>query len=217
MTHALASRLALPFVLTAAGACGSKAEPQAFPPGLEPLEELETRCTGSVGELTTASGEAETFDWSHGCGTVEAALEDVYLALQDTEVAVDQRSVDSWTREDGVEPEYDVSFALQNTVNDIITVEFETTWRAGALEADDKAGLSELGVRYQMTVAPQVITLMEGSVYAFDNGDGTVEIQFIDHVDALRGGTDITILKVQDLFEDVQAHLAGQPIPSHRE
>ena len=35
--------------------------------------------------------------------------------------------------------------------------------------------------------------------------------------DTLRGGTDITILKVQDLFEDVQAHLAGEPIPSHRD
>jgi hypothetical protein len=205
--------LALPLLL----ACGGKAEPQAFPPGVEPLEDLQVACSGTVGELSTANGEGEEFDWTHGCGTLEASLEDVYLAMQDTEVAVDQRSVDEWTREDGVEPEYDVSFALQNTVNDIITVEFETTWRADALPADDKNGLSELGGRYQMTVAPQVITLMEGSVYAFDNGDGTVEVQIIEHVDALRGGTDITELKVSDYFEDLQAHIAGQPIPSHRD
>lgn len=211
------TRPALLLALPLAVACGGKAEPQAFPPGLTPLDDLAVACSGSVGELNTTSGEAEDHDWSHGCGTLEASLEDVYLALQDTEVAVDQRSVDEWTREDGVEPEYEVSFAFQNTVNDIITVEFETTWRAGALEADDKEGLSELGARYQMTVAPQVITTMEGSVYASDNGDGTVEIQIIDHVDALRGGTDITILKVEDLFEDIQAHVAGRPIPSHRE
>lgn len=205
--------LLLPLAL----ACGGKAETQAFPAGLEPLEDLETRCSGTVGELSTASGEAEDFDWTHGCGTLEATLEDVYLALQDTEVVVDQRSVDEWSREDGVEPEYDVSFALQNTVNDIITVEFETTWRAGALTADDKEGLSELGARYQMTVAPSVITLMEGSLYAADNGDGTVEVQIIDHVDALRGGTDITELKVSDLFADIEAHVAGQPLSSHRD
>lgn len=205
--------LALPLTI----ACGGKAETQSFPAGIEPLEALQTTCSGGVGALSTVSGEADAFDWSHGCGTVEASLEEVYLAVQDTEVAVDQRSVDEWTREDGVEPEYDVSFVLQNTVNDIITVEFETTWRAGALEADDKEGLSEIGVRHQMTVAPQVITLMEGSIYASDNGDGTVEIQFIEHVDALRGGTDITILKVEDIFEDVQAHIAGEAIPSHRD
>lgn len=206
--------LSLPFLLPA---CSGDAQPQGFPPGLEPLEPLEVSCSGGVGELATRSGEAEDFDWTHGCGTLEATLDEVYAAMQDTEVAVDQRSVDVWTREDGVEPEHDVSFALQNTVYDIITVEFETTWRGGALSGDDKAGLTELGARYQMTVAPEVITLIEGSVFATDNGDGTVEIQIIDHLDALRGGTDITELKVKDYFADVQAHVAGEPIPSHRD
>ncbi|MEC8425721.1 MAG: hypothetical protein VX000_18180 [Myxococcota bacterium] len=204
-------------LLPLAFGCTDKTEKQAFPAGLEPLGALEARCSGAVGEVTTVNGQSETFDWTHGCGTLETTLEDVYLALQDTVVAVDQRSVDEWTREDGVEPEYDVSFALQNTVYDIITVEFETTWRAGALVADDKDGMSEIGARYQMTAAPQVITLIEGSVYAANNGDGTVEVQINDHLDALRGGTDITELKVSDLFADIDAHTRGDPIPSHRE
>jgi len=206
--------LSLPCLLLA---CAGDAESQGFPPGLEPLEPLEVSCSGGVGELSIRSGEAEDFDWTHGCGTLEATLDDVYAAMQDTEVAVDQRSVDVWTREDDIEPEHDVSFALQNTVYDIITVEFETTWRGGALSGDDKTGLTELGARYQMTVAPEVITLIEGSVFATDNGNGTVELQIIDHLDALRGGTDITELKVKDYFADVQAHIAGQPIPSHRD
>ena len=214
MKHALPPMLLL---LPALLACSDKAESLCFPAGLEPLEPLEASCSGVVGEISTVNGEGEAFDWTHGCGTIEATLDEVYAAMQDTEVAVDQRSVDDWTREDGVEPEYEVSFALQNTVNDIITVEFETTWRGGALSADDKAGLSELGARYQMTVAPEVIHLIEGSVYAADNGDGTVEIQIIDHLDALRGGTDITELKVTDYFADIQAHVAGDPIPSHRD
>ena len=198
--------------------CAPTSEPQTFPAGLQPLEELEVECpsiTAASPEL--ASGEAEDFAWTHGCWVFDATLDDVYLALQDTEVAVDQRSVDEWSREDNVEPEYEVSFALQNTVYDIITVEFETTWRAGRLSETDKDTPTTIGARYQMTEAPNVITLLEGSVYAAALSSGGVEVQIIDHLDALQGGTDITSLKVQDLFADIEAHIEGRPIPSHRD
>ncbi len=193
--------------------CGA-GTPAYFPPGLEMLEEVTVDCPSSG--LSVASGEKDEYAWTHGCGVVAAPVEDVYAALQDTKVAVDQRSVVEWERTDDVEPDYDASFALWNVVEDIITVEFETTWRFGLLEQDEDLELpTEAAARYQMTVEPSVISLMRGSVRAVDQGDGTTHVEIIDHVKAMQGGTDITSLKVQDLYDDVVAHTNGEPIPDH--
>jgi hypothetical protein len=200
--------------------CAGRATEQAFPPGLEPLEDLRVSCPDSGGAspetIEIKNGESEEYDWTHGCGIVAAPIADVLEALRDTEVAVDQRSVDEWVRENGGEPEYDYSFTLQNTVHDIITVDFETSWRLGFL-SDEKDEMTAVGARYQMTIAPPVIDLMEGSVEAVALDDDLTELRIIDRVDALRGGTDITELKVRDLYEDVLAHVNGQSIPSHRD
>jgi hypothetical protein len=218
MIHRMLSPLAL---LPLLAACGKEPEVQEFPPGLTMLEDLAVECPGggTPEKIEVKSGEGDDFDWSHGCGYVHASIEDVYLALLDSEVAVDQRSVDVWDRTDGVQPEYENSFALWNTVNDIITIEYETTWRYGALASADDASLEKVGGRYQMTIepSPSVISLMEGSVQAQVVEDDVTKLMIIDHLSALRGGTDITDPKVRDLFEDVVAHVHGEAIPSHRD
>ena len=202
----------IPIILLAGCSQGT---PAYFPPGLEMLEEPTVDCPASG--LAIASGSEDEYDWTHGCGVVEAEVQDVFLALQDTKVAVDQRSVVEWERTDDVEPDYEVSFALWNTVEDIITIEFETTWRYGLLEQEEGVDLpTEAAARYQMTVEPSVISVMRGSVRAVDQGDGTTHLEIIDHVKALQGGTDITSLKVQDLYADVVAYTRGEPIPDHR-
>ena len=195
--------------------CG-KLEALDFQPGLDPLEPAAVDCpSGPSAGFVSESGEDDDLAWTNGCGVVEGALEDVYAALQDTKVAVDQRGVDVWERTDDVEPEYEASFALWNTVYDLIEVEFETTWRLGPLAADDANVITEYGVRYQMTVAPPVINTMEGSVHAVDRGDGTVELRIVDRLDALQGGTDITGPKAADLYNDVRVVLEGGVPPDY--
>lgn len=214
-------RMSLPLpALLLLVACGGNKDPISFPPGLEMLESLEVQCPGGSDypeQIATASGEADEYHWSHGCGYVHAPIEDVYLALLDSEVAVDQRSVDDWVRTDGVEPDYENSFELWNTVNDLITIEYDTTWRFGPTGYADDESMNKLGGRYQMTQPPAVITLMEGSVQAEVVEDGITKVKIIDHLDALRGGVDITEPKVTDLYDDIVAHVNGRTLDSHRD
>jgi len=212
----LASSLALVALL---GGCDSN-EATVFPSGLEPLEE----CTASAPEPTDGelfpekvnftSGTKEEFSWVHGRGFVHAPLAKTWAAMREPEVCVNRREVDEWTVEHDVETGYDFSYRIHNVVHDIITVEFDVTWRQGAVSGTVEEP-EVVGTRFQKTFGTTYIDLMAGSIVARAKDAETTEIELIEHLKATGKGPETPLNTMRDYFDSVVALVHGKPLPTY--
>jgi hypothetical protein len=100
---------------------------------------------------------------------VHQPLAKTWAAFQDPEVVVDRRKVDAWRVTPNVEEGFDVSFRVHNTVNYILTVDFDITWRQSAIQGDRTAP-EVVAVRFQKTYGTSFIELLSGSVIAREVG-----------------------------------------------
>ena len=180
---------------------------QAQPPAPEPCEPYPER-------LELVTGSARGFKWTNARGFVHAPLSAVWQALQDPEVVVDRRKVASWKVQTGVIPGAEASYRINNTVHDLITIEFETTWRLGVALGTRDAPEAVAAV-YRKTGGTHVIKRMEGSIVARKVSDSVTEIELVEHLDALMRATESGASYNRDLFAAIAARAKGAPVPTY--
>jgi predicted small lipoprotein YifL len=206
------------FVLMALPACGPE-KPLVFPDGLTPLDEVnEAPAPGNENhfpeEIVTVSGITPEYGWVHARAFVHAPLAATWAAMHDPDVSVDRRAVSEWTIEHDVETGYDFSYRVHNIVHDLITIDFDITWRHGVVQGSPSAP-TVVAARYQKTAGSSVISLLTGSVIARRVDDRITAIEFIEHLRALATGPDIAERFIRDYYASIVARVHGRPLPTY--
>lgn len=200
MSGRTGSALALSLLL--AGCFGN--ERTEFPPGLEPLEDNTAPAPEPIeGDaypevVVYRTGEADGNHWAHGRGYVHASLARTWEAFRDIEVVVDDPAVDEWRVTYDVEEGYDFSFQIRNVVHDIITVEFDITWRESAVEGTVQEP-ELVAIAYQKTWGTEFIGLLRGTIQLRAVTSDVTEVAMVEHLDGY--GRDAETIK--DYFDDV--------------
>jgi len=199
----------------AATGCGGNVE-SAFPPGLTPLREVNIPVRGTTPampypeNLSVESGNGE-YLWGIGRGFVRAPLARVYEALQDPDVTTDRRRVSSYTVTPNTEPAYPSSYRVRNVVNDIITVEFDISFRLGPYAGTPESPTA-YALAYQKTFGTTYIEMMRGSVLVKHVEQGITEIQMVRHVKAMQGTSEVEQYLL-DVFDNIVARVNGRALP----
>jgi hypothetical protein len=165
-------------------------------------------------DLVVAVGETPRYHWVHTHGYIHAPLETVYDALSNPEACVDRRKVTRYTITPDVEPEYERSFLTHNEVDDIITVEFDMTWRFGTVEQTNEVPDLVAGT-FSKTFGTTFISIMRGSIVARRIDDTTTELEFVEHLNAATGGADELMTFANDYYDNVVALSHGDPLPMY--
>lgn len=165
-------------------------------------------------DIVIGVGSIPRYDWAHGRAYIHAPLSEVYNCLQVPEVVVDRRAVDRWSVTLDTEPEYDHSFQTHNSVDDVITVEFDINWRLGVVEGTNDEPRVVAGT-FQKTFGTTFISLMRGSVVARQIEPDVTELELVEHIDAATGGSDPIAQFLRDLFDSLVAHTRGTPLPAY--
>jgi len=183
-----------------------------FPAGLEPLEDSLAVSAPADESANSTSGTGDDYSWAHLAGRISGDLTDVQGCLEVTEVMVDRRSVSEWERTDLSDPAYDFSAELWNYVEDILDVEFTNAWRNSIVE--DPTYTEVLAARWQKIEGSDFLPLLEGSMLILPIEEGAVEIQIIEHLDALIDPEETALLTIEDYYADIRACVRGEPLPS---
>ena len=165
--------------------------------------------------MTLAAGEDEDADhyWAHARGWVHADSARVWAALRELDVMVDRRAVDEWELvEDNVLPEFDFSFLIAHTVNDVFTVSYDLTWvfelQQGSVEVPE-----QVVARWDKTDGTPFIDLLSGSVLLRRVDSGLTEVQLMEHLRATSRDEEELERVLTDLFADLVAASHGEALP----
>lgn len=210
-------RRALPLLFPLAACGGGK--PIEFPPGLDPFTDAAPACPAGedTGTIGLESGRTDEYFFAAGCGWAAGPFADVTAAVATPDVGVDRRAVDEWTVEEDVEQGFDVSYAVNTIVHDMVDVEYTLTWRHSLIAEGVWA------TRWQMTTTNAFVNLIEGSLVATEmedaeNPDGLTKIELIEHIDAIRDSDEERITEfLTDFHTSIVAVAAGEPLPEWSE
>lgn len=201
-------------LLLTAACKGDKSDPIVVPDDLAMLEDLATgppdgRADDAYPEeMNIVSGSETDYDWAHADAYVHASIADTWAALRTGEVVVDHTRVQEWSMAEVDAGDFDYQFEIQNTSEDIVTVEFELTWIHGAVDGtkDDPA---QVAFRWQKTDGTEFIERMEGSgmLYAID--DSTTELQLIEHLTTVGSAPEDIELYFQSLYGCLLLSVSG--------
>ena len=184
-----------------------------FPEGLAPLQEMQVELPiGSSTEpypqeINLISETTEEYTWVQARGYLHQDLLSGWTKIRDPEVYVDINEVTTYTVDEVSSDLYDYVFVVHNEVEDIITVNFDTEWRHGALSGDisDPQGVA---IRWQKTEGTNHISLLEGSLQFFpvedDAGEtveNIIEVQFVYHLAATLEQEESAVQFVTDVYE----------------
>jgi hypothetical protein len=196
-----------PLFIVIAG-CGS--EPTEFPPGLEPLTPNAAVFPEDESESAdVVLGSEDAFDWANARGYVHAPLATVWLALKQPDTAVDRRAVDEWTVDYDVEPDYDVSYVVHTRVVDLVTIEYDLTWRQGAIDEEVVA------LRWQKTDGASIIDLLEGSIVLTAIDDEVTSVEIVEHLQTPGDESERLQTFFTDLWASVVAASHGESLPTY--
>lgn len=191
---------------------------------LVPLEE-ENRAPSvpAVGDdetpeaITVDSGfDLGGFRWrSHMRGWIHADVQDVWLALREPGVMADRRLLDSWEVTDAqFRPDVDDSyeFACEMAVSGR-TFEFGAIW-LHTVEAGDVDAPELVVATWEILDGPPFLPNLKGSLELEQIEPGLTEIRGIYHQGAASPGPGKMDQYWEDLYAELLATLAGEPLPS---
>jgi hypothetical protein len=189
-------------------ACGDNINP--LPEGLTELEPNQAS-VGSLGQIQFVEGE-DDYLWLHGRAALSGDVAVVWAGLQFAERVVAICSINRYRFTPIADALYDFSFTSDNEVDNVLTVDWQETWRFGTLH-DDSSG-SARRIRYQKTEGSSFISLIEGAIdLTTEPSSGVVEISLIEHLKAIGGGIADMRQSMQRRFDIMAALAAGAPIP----
>lgn len=215
-------RLVLPvlaFLAFGLVGCGGE-EATSFPPGLQPLEAVTVPLPPATpGDphpevFNTRVGEHADYEWAQGRGYLHAPLSRVYEALRDPEVTTDRRRVSEFTSTPDTEPEYPFSYRVNNVVRDIVTIEFDISWRLGPNDGSE-ATPTAVSALYQKTFGTTFIDVLRGDVVARQVDADTTDIEMVRHIRSTGAGGPEAAIYLRDVYESVRARVRGQPLPRY--
>ncbi len=203
--------------LLAVGCFGS--EVTEFPDGLEPLGENTLAGPGTAAdpypeeyELVGTGG--GRFDSVLGRGYIQAPITEVWAALQNPAVGADRRTSPDWSSEPVPDTPYDASYVVHHIAYDVVTVEWDVTWRHGVVTGTVDAP-ELVSIRWQKTDGSTLISVIEGSLLLRPVGDGSItELELVYHASAAAAGTDTFVRYMQDIYNDAVAVTHGEPLPT---
>ena len=187
--------------------CGGP-DPVTFPSLLEPLEEISvappegTAADPYPEEVAWDSGDDGERGWIHARGYLHATMQEAWASLRDERVFIDHRKITEYELEELEPGDYDYVYLVSNTVDDILTVEFDVEWRHSA-SPPGSSSPSSVAVRWQKTEGTGFISLLQGSVLFFppEEGGDVVEVQIIEHLSAAQDQEENAVQYVLDLYE----------------
>jgi hypothetical protein len=216
LLRAFAVLFAAPIAAFVSGCAGDTTT--TFPDGLKPLGENKAAYPPPKDgdpfpeSIQFQIGSTEEFDWAHARAFVHASLADTWKALRDPDVSTDRTHITSLTVERDVEPEYAFSYRIHNVVEDVVTVEFENTWRHDAAEGTVEAPEVVIGA-YQKTWGSTYIDLMRGSVVARPVSSEVTELDLQEEISADFQGPQTAVDTISLYYWSVLAFVAGKPLP----
>jgi hypothetical protein len=204
--------------------CFGEAE-TAFPPGLEPLEaenmapapepidgdpypEAITMVRSFATDVDARTPEV------HARAYVHAPITQVWEILRNPDVDADRRVLASWSvLATDVEPEYDFSYILHHVIINVITVEYDMTWRHAAVLGSVEAP-ELVAIRFQKTDGSTVIEDLRASIVMRPITSDVTELEIIELLRAV-GSSHANIESfLNDFFASIVALAHGQPLPT---
>jgi len=164
--------------------------------------------------IVFASGKDDGRYWAHARAYVHADPDEVYRALQVPRVLVDRREIDEWEVEWDTVPAYEISLTLHQTVHDVLTVQYDTTWVMEEHDAD-AFGLTRFAAQWDKTDGTPFIDLLAGSLVAEQVAGGVTELQLVAWLEATLRDEQTLVSYLDDLHADLVAHVAGRALPSY--
>jgi hypothetical protein len=190
-----------------------------FPPGLDPIaaDSVAPPSSSDGGTpypetLSLEQGSEPEYNYVFATGYVDAPLESVWAAFKVPNVVVDRHGISSYTVTENVETGYDVSFLTSYTINNIVTVKFDLTWREGVV-AGTEADPTAVSVVYQKTAGSTFVSMMEGSIQLVAVTPQVTELQFAQRMNATETSSANIASWTNELFGSVVAYVHGQPLP----
>jgi len=181
-----------------------------FPPGLEPLEDnpVPEQSAPYTETLATAVGSGSEVQ-IYARGYVLADPATVWAATQTPQAVVATCTTDaqSFTIDD--EPQYEFSFIVSYTVNEVLTVQWDDQWRYGTIDADPFFGM----IKHQKIDGSSFITTSEGTIQVTDAGAGATEVAIVEHLQAVAGSSDDVLKSTNHVFASIVAVAHDASIP----
>jgi hypothetical protein len=161
--------------------------------------------------LALEEGQDDDSNYVHATGYVHGSVKDVWDALADPDVVADRHHIDSYTSSPGGE-DYDTSFVLHYTIKNVVTMQFDLTWREGVVSGSKDAPTAVSAV-YAKTYGSTLVKTMNGSIEVKAIDATTSQLFFAQHMNATSTSADNIAAWTRDLFASVVAHVHGQPLP----
>lgn len=192
-----------------------------FPDGLEPLDEndleppMGTADDPYPEEYVLEGTHSGAYDLILGRGYIQAPLADVWAAYQNPAVGADRRTSPDWSSTPIEGSTYDASYVVHHITYDIVTVEWDVTWRHGLVEGTIEEP-EIVAIRWQKTDGSTLIRTIEGSLVLRSVGDGDVtEVELAYHANATGASLDSYLQYMRDVYDDAVAVSHGQPLPEY--
>jgi hypothetical protein len=216
------NRVHLGLALLLLGCFGT--EVTAFPAGLEPLGESAIDGPGTAADPYPEAYEVERaaeedgYLVFHGRGFIHAPPSAVWAALRDPAVGADRRISPAWSSvplAGGEGGDYDHSYVVRHLVEDLITVEWDVTWRHGVV-AGSAEDPRQVAIRWRKTAGSTAVRVIDGSIVLSDlpGGAGT-EVALVYHASAFGSGAEDYMRYTRDVFADAVALSHGRPLPTY--
>ena len=189
-----------------------------FPEGLEPFEE--------VNEAPLPMGEEPypehlTFVRKRCChgalnvhakAYVQADVATTFAAVRNPLAGADRREAVTFTYEEDIDPEYRWSHRSHLVIPDIVTVEFDLTWRSDIVEGTVEEP-TITATRWQKTFGTTAIARLEGSIVCREVEPGVTVLEIQYHLDALSSSYETIEDYLQGYYDSILALVRGEPLP----
>jgi hypothetical protein len=192
----------------------------SFPEGIRPLEtSMATRPVEAGAQrcpevMNTVLGKRPDYEFAHGRGCIHAPMIQVWNSLIAPEVTVDRRRVSEFSTMRNVEVGYDVSYRIHNIVRDIVTIEFDTTYRGGTIEGTSQSPRANSLVNSK-TFGSSYIDVLRGSFVARVIDSNNTEVEFVRHIKSSGAGSAEAELYLRDVFATLLARVHNRPLPTY--
>ena len=202
----------LPLLFALAAGCQHDVK-TPFPPGLEPLEDDVAPYPADMSSETLSTSTMDTnYSYVYGRGYVQVDPATVWAAAQSPEPNVAVCSTSSHTVDVNNETQYEYSFLVHYTVNNIVTVQWDDQWRFGVIDGSD-AALTFGMIKHQKTMGSSFITLSEGTIQVLATSDPNVtELDFVEHLDATQASSADVLKGVQHNYASLVSVSHGGPV-----
>lgn len=184
-----------------------------FPPGLEPLEDNVAPYPADMSSETLSTTTMDTnYSYVYGRGYVQLDPATVWAAAQSPEPNVAICSTSSHTVDVDNDTQYEYSFLVHYTVNNIVTVQWDDQWRFGIIDGSDAAPTFGM-IKHQKTMGSSFITLSEGTIQVLATSDPNVtELDFVEHLDATQASSSDVLKGVQHNYASLVSVAHGGPV-----